>query len=155
MGELLDATIDYLTAQKVDVNREADDAASFRVDVDPTPWTVHVWTREQNHQLLVYSVAPFVVPDERLTEMALFVARANFGLVNGNFELAVDTGELRYKTSLDTAGAALEPALLRPVFVANIATMGRYLPSAQTVIAGADAATAIAAVEGPDAVTPG
>src|SRR6187431_1586126 len=120
MGELLDATIAYLSAQKVDVTR--DDGATFRVDVEPTPWSVHVWTREQNHQLLVYSVSPFFVPAERRAEMALFVARANFGLVNGNFELAIDTGELRYKTSLDTAGSALEPALLRPVFVANIAT---------------------------------
>ncbi len=146
MGSIYDATVAYLAGQGVSVTHDADGFASFEVDTE-TPWRVHVWAREDAHQLLVHSVLPFQVPDERRADVAMFATRANFGLAIGNFELDMDNGELRYKTSMDTGGEVLTDALLRPLFVANISTTNRYLPGIQAVLVGADPAAAVLAVE--------
>lgn len=147
MGSIYDATVAYLESQKVTVSHDAEGFASFEVDVAPLAWRVHVWVREDASQVLVHSLFPTQVPAERCTEMALFTTRANFGLSIGNFELDLDAGELRYKTSIDFGGDPVSDAMLRPVFVANISTMGRYLPGIQAVLVGADAAACIAAIE--------
>lgn len=58
----------------------------------------------------VYAVAPVGVDknDEKtLAEMAEFICRANYGLKNGNFELDMRDGEIRYKIYVDCSG--IEP----------------------------------------------
>ena len=146
MGSLYDATVAYLTAQGVTVSHDADGFASFEVDTQ-TPWRVHVWAREDAAQLLVHSVLPFQVPADRMVDIALFTTRANFGLAIGNFELDMDNGELRYKSSIDVGGQPLTDALLRPLFVANISTTNRYLPGIQAVLAGADPTATVREIE--------
>jgi hypothetical protein len=111
-------------------------------------WTVYAVAREDDEQLLVHSVLDEEVPPDLRTELALFLTRANFGLVIGNFELDVDDGELRYKTSVDVEGAELTEPLIDHLVAANVGTVDRYLPGIRAVLGGADAATAVAEVEG-------
>lgn len=147
MGTIFTAVAAYLGEQDLELSIDGDDMASFAVDAGSTPWRVHVWAHEEVQQLLVHSVCPFGTPEQRMVEMALFLTRANFGMSIGNFELDVETGELRYKTSIDTNGQELNTEWLRPLFLANISTMDRYLPGVLAVIGGVDAATAITAIE--------
>jgi hypothetical protein len=112
-------------------------------------WTVYAVAREADEQLLVHSVFEEPVPPRRREEMALFLTRANFGLVIGNFELDLDSGELRYKTSIDVEGAELTEPLIDHVVLANVATFDRYLPGIEAVLEGTDALLAVSEVERP------
>jgi len=90
--------------------------------------------RNEENQLLFYSYCPESVPEDRRLAMAEFLTRANYGLALGNFEMDMNDGELRFKTSIDVEGATLTPELIRPVIYANVLTMDEYLPAILAVI---------------------
>ena len=46
----------------------------------------------------VYMISPVTADTERLGEVLRFAALANYGLANGNFEVDVHDGEIRYKS---------------------------------------------------------
>ena len=55
----------------------------------------------------VYAVSPIGVEEndaKMMAEMAEFVCRANYGLRNGNFELDVEDGQIRYKSFVNCKG---------------------------------------------------
>ena len=80
--------------------------------------------------------------------MATYLTLANYGLLVGNFEMNLDDGELRYKTSLDFEGLDELPLqLVRNLVAANVRTMERYLPGLAAVAEGADPRAAVTAVE--------
>jgi hypothetical protein len=105
---------------------------------DTGSWTVYFDLREDDQQIVVYSVIPDRVPPKRLTKVAVFLTRANYGLPIGNFELDLDNGEVRYKTSVDIEDAPLEEPLVDHLLLANIVTVGRYLSALGMVVDGAD-----------------
>lgn len=47
---------------------------------------------------LVYLYAPISGDKDNLDELTKYLTMANYGLFNGNFELDVNDGEIRYKT---------------------------------------------------------
>lgn len=47
-----------------------------------------------------YYATPIKVPAERRAVVNEFITRANYGLTNGNFEMDLNDGELRYKTTV-------------------------------------------------------
>ena len=146
MGRIQDAVAAYIGGREWPHTVEGD-RVSFPGFGSNGAWTVYAVAREDDEQLLVHSVLDEDVPPARRTELALFLTRANFGLVLGNFELDLEDGELRYKTSVDVEGAALTEPLIDHLVLANVATVDRYLPGIRAVAAGTDAATAVADVE--------
>jgi hypothetical protein len=99
-------------------------------------WTCYAQVREAQAQFVFYSILPPTVPPAKRAEVAEFLTRANYGLVIGNFEMNLDDGEVRYKTSLDVEGDRLSPALIRQVVYSNIFVTDRYLPGLMSVIYG-------------------
>ncbi|MBN1137975.1 MAG: YbjN domain-containing protein [Anaerolineae bacterium] len=111
-------------------------------------WSCYAQAREEQAQLLFYSVCPVKAAEDRRMALAEFLTRVNYGLFIGNFELDMDDGEIRYKTSIDVEGDRLSPALVRPLVYANVLMMDRYLPGIMSVLYGnAAPAEAIAKVE--------
>ncbi len=51
---------------------------------------------------LVYAVSPISADKDNLGEMLKYIAMANYKLVNGNFEIDVSDGEIRYKCWVGT-----------------------------------------------------
>jgi hypothetical protein len=99
-------------------------------------WTCFARVREEQRFLMFYSVCPVQAPESRHDALAEFITRANYGLIIGNFELDLDDGELRYKTSIDVADGPLMSSTLRRVIAANVQTLDRYLPGIFMVISG-------------------
>jgi hypothetical protein len=139
--------LDYFNARGWGVTEINANTISTAVAGQNGTWTAYANAREQEAQLLVHSVMDQRVPAKRRKEVALFLTRANFGLLIGNFELDLDDGELRYKTSIDVEDAELTDALIDHLVLANVTTMDRYLPGIEAVVAGAKADDAIADVE--------
>jgi hypothetical protein len=108
-----------------------------------------VQAREAQEHLIVYSVLPVLVPEERRDEIAAFLTRANYGMPVGNFEMDYGDGEVRYKTSADLEDVDEFQILLRNLMYANVLSMDKYIPGLMRVIyAGTGAAEAIAEIEG-------
>jgi hypothetical protein len=112
-----------------------------------TAWPCRVHVFDEDDRLVFISAFPALVDDDKRPAIAEFCNRANFGLAIGNFEVDMDGGEVRFRTSLDTEGSEPDEALVRNAVVANVLTMDRYSPGILAVLNGTDPADAIEDVE--------
>src|SRR5690349_15987762 len=95
-------------------------------------------------QGLFYTVPPVTIPEADRRAMTELITRANFGIPIGNFELDLNDGELRCKTSIDVTGDRLSHPLLHQLVLTNLKVMRIYLPAVRAVLAGAAPIDAIA-----------
>lgn len=112
-----------------------------------TAWPLRVHVFEEDVRAVFVSAFPALVPEEQRVAIGEFCHRANFGLAIGNFELDVDGGEVRFRTSIDAEGTEPTAALVRNAVVANVLTMDRYVAGLLAVLDGADPVDAIEDVE--------
>jgi hypothetical protein len=128
---------------------ELPDQAAIRITFTGSndAWICVARAREEQEQFVFYSIAPVEIQPDVRPAAAEFLHRANFGLIVGNFELDMDDGEVRFKTWVDCPDTPLTDSLMRPLVVANIAMMDRYLPAIHAVNAGAAAVAAIQLIE--------
>jgi hypothetical protein len=111
-------------------------------------WSTYAVAFEKSRQIAVYGVLPFAVEADQRAAVVELITRLNFGLIVGNFEIDVDDGEVRYKTSLDFEDGELTTPLLRQLVRANIAMMEHHLQAFVAVAVGKVAvAAALAEVE--------
>lgn len=52
--------------------------------------------------ILITSICDIKADIDNITRMSEYVCRANWGLINGNFEYNYDNGNIRYKIYIDT-----------------------------------------------------
>jgi hypothetical protein len=81
-----------------------------------------------------YSLAPIEVPPERMALALELVARLNWGHALGNLELDVDSGQLRFKTSIDVENEVLTEGLVANAVYDNVASLDRVLPAITAVV---------------------
>src|SRR5262249_10540066 len=89
---------------------------------------------EEKDWLIFYSYLPVNASAEKMAAMAEFITRANRGMRIGNFELDMEDGEIRYKTSLDIEGGELTNKMIDNLLRANLSTMNRYFPGMMELI---------------------
>ncbi len=83
-----------------------------------------------------------------MKEMAEFICRANYGLRNGNFELDMSDGEIRYKTYVDCDGVIPSEEVVKGSIIIPAMMFDRYAPGLLDVMfKGATAEDAIAKCE--------
>lgn len=109
---------------------------SFPFQGDEERWVCYAQAQEEHQRVTFYSVCPFNIPAEQRLAAAEFITRVNYGLIVGNFELDLDDGELRFKTSLDVKGATLTQALVERAVVPNLHAMNTYLPGLAAIVGG-------------------
>lgn len=111
-------------------------------------WQVVLHCRDDVDQLVVLSFAPGTVAEDRRGPMAEFLTRANCTMPVGNFEMSFDSGEVRFRTSVDVEDTMLDPAMLDTLVTVNLAAMDHYLPGIEAMHGnGAVAAEEIARVD--------
>jgi len=119
-------------------------------------WTCVAQAVEDDRRIfLFYSTGPVDIPADA-SKFAELVARANHGMLIGNFELDIAAGNIRYKTSLDLSSlpddafrpGGLAVAMIRESVYTNVSTMDEYLPAIAAVAEGRqEPAEAIATIE--------
>jgi hypothetical protein len=111
-------------------------------------FTCYARAREQEQQFVFYSICPVTVPKSKRRALGEFIARANYGMIIGNFELDFAEGEVAYKTSIDVEGSTLTFPQMKRLVDTNVAMMDHYLPGIKSVIQGdASPEEAIAQIE--------
>jgi len=111
-------------------------------------WTCYAKARTEKAQFVFYSICPLNVPESKRLAIAEFIARANYGIIIGNFELDFVSGEIRYKTSIDVESSTLTFPQIKQLVYTNVMMMDEYLPGIMSVIdEGVEARDAIAQIE--------
>jgi hypothetical protein len=95
-----------------------------------------MFTDEKAGIVRCYVRVPIWVPEASRAPMCEAIARANYNLPFGNFELDVRDGELRYKTSIDVEGGELVPTMVHNLVGAGIAMCNHYHPAFMRLIYG-------------------
>lgn len=131
---------------------EGPDPSIIRFDAggEGASWSCFVWVREAESQVIVHSVMPWAVPEAARVPVALYLTRANYGLLIGNFELDLNDGELRFKTSVDYSGSEGNPEMVRRLIATNLRAVERYIPGVVQVVDGTDPHAAIEVAESAD-----
>lgn len=112
-------------------------------------WNCYAVARDEQAQFLFYSVHPTPVPEQHRLAIAEYLTRANYGLVQGNFEFDFSSGKIQYKTGLDVTHLSINPKVLQQLVYTNVAIMDHYLPGILAVAEqGMDPKAAIQEIEG-------
>lgn len=112
-------------------------------------WECIAQARDDHRQFVFYSLFPEPVAETQRRSMAELITRINSGLVIGNFELDLERGHLRMKTSLDVGDQDLMAGLIEPAVRANLVAMDHYLPALFVVQQGSmDVKQALAFADG-------
>ena len=83
----------------------------------------------KDDEYVVYAISPLGADedDEKMMAiMAEFICRANYGLKNGNFELDMRDGEIRYKSFVDCEGLTPTTEMVRNSIHCPAAMFDRY-----------------------------
>jgi hypothetical protein len=135
MGSNYEALIIHLRGKGFNFKQNDEkEVLSFGMEGDSVRWNVMLCAKQKRDDLIAYSILPINVPPERRPTDCEFIMRVNYNLPLGNFEMDMNDGEVRYKTSLALGGQELTDALIHPVLTANLQTMSRYLPGLMKVI---------------------
>ncbi len=89
-------------------------------------WLVRI-SVVKSKAILVKSEVGFNVPEARRKAMLELIARANFGLLVGGWDLDLNDGEILYRSATPLDGSeVLAREILRHTFYANLSTFERY-----------------------------
>ena len=147
-GDIFAAAIEFLLSESWPIHRPDDSTRlSFTYEGDNGDFECKIEAREPLRIGLVYSQLPLTVPQNRLQAVNELIARINFDVPFGNFELNWDKGIVRYKTSLDVEGDRMSAALMRNLVVPNVLAMEFYMPAFIACINGTAPQTALEKIE--------
>lgn len=135
MSEIFEAVINFFKENNwLFFQMEQEPALQMSFQGENGQWMCLVKVREEQEQLIFYSISPVKVPENKRLVMAEFLSRANFGLSIGNFEIDFADGQIRYKTSIAAKGNGVNSALIGQLIFANLLTMDEYLPGIMSII---------------------
>lgn len=121
--------------------------ASFRCAV--ATYQVIASLDEERQLFQVSGIVPVRIPEGSRPAIAETIARANFGLCVGKFEVDLDTGELRFQAAQILTDDCLEETVIDPLLQTTLSMLDRYVPAVLSVIYGNEyPKDAIGCVEG-------
>lgn len=90
------------------------------------PMTLHIILRTDRQIVSVLSVMPFRISAEHLNDAAIAVTAANHGLIDGSFDLNMQTGEIRFRLTSCFIGTVLSEELYAYLMYVSAETIDRY-----------------------------
>jgi hypothetical protein len=99
-------------------------------------WICHVQVDEINKRFLFYSLMGMFIPQQYRGAVLEYLSRINSTLQVGNFEMDFETGDVRFRTSVETPDGELSLSLVRSLAYINVHTIDHYFPGVMAVIHG-------------------
>lgn len=120
----------------------------FGVNIDGKMKHVNYFVPVRDDSYTVYAISPVSADsddEEVMRNITEFICRANYGLRNGNFEIDIRDGEIRYKVFVDCDGGILPSRdVIRGSIIIPAMMFERYSPGILDVVfKGSTAAEAI------------
>ena len=105
-----------------------------------------IW-EDTNRYLICYAFVPLETSPERRAAMLEFIARANYGLPSGAFEIDLDDGKVRFRNTLFAENAYPSEKQIAELLYTTVYTTDEYLPGIMRVNDGVSPQLALAEVE--------
>ncbi len=99
-------------------------------------WVCFARVDEEHQRFLFHSIMGLNSPPQYRTAVAEYLTRVNYGLPLGNFEMDLDSGDVRFKTSIEVPEGELTIAMVRTLIYANVRNMDHYFPGLLAVVHG-------------------
>lgn len=90
------------------------------------PMTLHIILRTDRQIVSVLSVMPFKISETYRNDAAIAVTAANHGLIDGSFDLNMQTGEIRFRLTSCFIGTVLSEDLYAYLMYVSAETIDRY-----------------------------
>lgn len=137
MGKLYQAVVNFFTEDGWHFIEQEDKSALIMIAAGATTeFLCRAIALEDQDWFVFYSVCPVKVPEERRTAALELIARINYRLVIGSFQINLDDGKILFVTSVDVEGDSLTPALIRNLVRANLITMDKFFPCILALVYG-------------------
>lgn len=97
-------------------------------------WVCYARVDEEHQRFLFQAVTGMTIPAQHWPQVIDYLNRVNCGLVLGNFELDVDSGDIRFRVGIETPRGELTIDMVRVMAYTGVQTMDNYIPGVMTVI---------------------
>ena len=98
----------------------------FTVSGDDIPMTMIFTVDPEREVVRLFSPMPFKIDEDKRTELALAVAIANYGLVNGSFDYDLSDGEIRFRCTTCYRDSVVGPNLFKYMLSISNGTTDDY-----------------------------
>ena len=88
--------------------------------------TLHIILRADKQICSVFSLMPFKICEEMRNDAAIAVTAANHGLIDGSFDMDMDTGEIRFRLTSCYIGTVLTEELFVYLMFVSARTVDHY-----------------------------
>lgn len=137
MTSLIDRVGQHLTAGGLAFSRHPNlPLLLLRFSTEQGEWATFVDVREQPPRLAIYSAYPENALPAARAEVAVLLTRLNYGMYVGNFEIDLDDGAIRFKTSMELGDVELTAALFDKMLTLNLGEVSRHAKIIAEVAAG-------------------
>jgi len=99
-------------------------------------WVCFARVDEEHQRFLFHSIMGLNIPTQYRVAVAEYLTRVNYGLPVGNFEMDLESGDVRFKTSIETPEGEITVAMVRALAYTNIRNMDHYFPGVLAVVHG-------------------
>ncbi len=126
-GSLGDQIATYLQAKELKFEQLDAELLRLRFNSQAGSWISLIRINEDDQFCAIYSVFPIAIPAQRREELAALLMSQNYDLTYGSFEMDDEDGELRFRSTLFTAGS-FELGMLGFLLAEHLKIMEHYLP---------------------------
>lgn len=124
------ALIQSLENKKLKYSVESEDNDRAHVKISFTgndlPMTLHILLRADRQIVSVISAMPFRIREEVRRDAAIAVTYANHGLIDGSFDMNMETGEIRFRLTSSFHNTLLHESLYQYLIYVSADTVDRY-----------------------------
>lgn len=114
---------------------EPNGVTMFGIQTEQGPVHVFICMPPGRNLVALSCKLPLTVPPAQRGALAEAITRVNYGLLQGCFELDLETGDLNFRTGLPTDAAVVTDEQLRHCVGFSLALIEEYLPAFQRMMA--------------------
>jgi hypothetical protein len=116
----------YLKEGDWKYNRIDDQLIKLTIQGEEAEWATLIRIDEELRLCVVYSIYPVSVPASIRSNVADLLIHSNYDLAFGNFEMDMDDGEVRFRTSLDLENCDFQIEQFGQMFLSNLSIMDNH-----------------------------
>ncbi len=136
MGALLNTVKDYFRNDKWEYDQSPDDDHIFftGIEAENCDFDVILQVDEILHQITCFCIHPEAVPEDRRSDVAEYMIRANCNCVNGAYDMDFDEGLARVRASITIADMKPTEEMVEVLMYGVISMADFFYPGLLAVI---------------------
>ena len=103
-----------------------DNYVVFTVVGEDLPMKIGIFVNAERELIRLLSLMPLTVPDEHISDIAIAVSIANFGMVDGSFDYDLSDGSIRFRMTASYMDSIIGKELFHYMIVVAAGTIDDY-----------------------------